>query len=414
MSRFTRGLRQALTIARRDLKAMVMTPTFLLFLLSPLLMIGFGTIGSMSATSALQGGQNRERMIAIVPAEHVAAVRAADAELRRLFVRSPRPPLVIEAPRGDVETQARALFGRDQTDAVAVLYGPLDAPHVLRAPSAYPEAQFLGTVAQQAHRAEKAGVKISTSPPDVEVVTRGEATSSGRGQSAYFAALGIFFLTLMLSGQAVGAMAEERSNKVIEVLAAAVPLESVFFGKLLGTFGSALLFIGFWGTLFAQLPKFLPEGIATELGSLGTAVGPAFAPLFVLYFAMAYLLQSAIYLGLGSQMGSQREIQMLSLPITIFQFAMLGWASFAAGNPGNWLSLGAEIFPFSSPLAMAARAANAPELWPHALALAWQALWVAITVTVAARLFRRGVLKSGSPKRSKRQAERHAIDTAVS
>jgi len=26
-------------------------------------------------------------------------------------------------------------------------------------------------------------------------------------------------------------------------------------------------------------------------------------------------------------------------------------------------------------------------------------LWVAITVTVAARLFRRGVLKSGSPKR---------------
>jgi ABC-2 type transport system permease protein len=46
--------------------------------------------------------------------------------------------------------------------------------------------------------------------------------------------------------------------------------------------------------------------------------------------------------------------------------------------------------------------------------LIWQALWVAITVTVAARLFRRGVLKSGSPKRSKRQHERHAIDTAVS
>ncbi|NIJ19820.1 ABC-2 type transport system permease protein [Sphingomonas naasensis] len=417
MSRFTKGMRQALTIARRDLKAMVMTPTFLLFLLSPLLMIGFGAVGSISATSAMQGGEDRQRMIAIVPPEHAGAIKAADGELRKLFTQ-PRPPLVIETPRGDVETQARALFGGDQTEAVAVLYGPLDKPHVLRAPGTAPEANFLAAVARQAHRAEKAGVAIPAAAPDIEVIAAGDASASGRGQAAYFAALGIFFLTLMLSGQAVGAMAEERSNKVIEVLAAAVPLESVFFGKLLGTFGSALIFIIFWGTLFAQLPKFVSGDLGNAIGSLSAAVGPAFAPLFVLYFATAYLLQSAVYLGLGSQMGSQREIQMLSLPITIFQFAMLGWASFAAGHPGSWLTLAAEIFPFSSPLAMAARAANAPELWPHALALAWQALWVAITVTVAARLFRRGVLKSGSPKRSKRPserpAERHAIDTAVS
>jgi len=63
---------------------------------------------------------------------------------------------------------------------------------------------------------------------------------------------------------------------------------------------------------------------------------------------------------------------------------------------------------------MAAHAANSPALWPHAVALVWQVLWVAITVTVAARLFRRGVLKSGGPKRSKRQAERPAIDISVS
>ena len=50
---------------------------------------------------------------------------------------------------------------------------------------------------------------------------------------------GIFFLTLFLAGQVVGTMAEERNNKVIEVLAAAVPLESVFLGKLLGMFGVA-------------------------------------------------------------------------------------------------------------------------------------------------------------------------------
>src|SRR3546814_19084442 len=41
-------------------------------------------------------------------------------------------------------------------------------------------------------------------------------------------------------------LAEEKGNKVIEILAAAVPLESVFLGKLLGLLGVAILFIAFW------------------------------------------------------------------------------------------------------------------------------------------------------------------------
>jgi len=45
---------------------------------------------------------------------------------------------------------------------------------------------------------------------------------------------------------------------------------------------------------------------------------------------------------------------------------------------------------------VAGLAAADDALWPHALALAWQGLWVAIFVTMGARLFRRGVLQSGS------------------
>ena len=83
---------------------------------------------------------------------------------------------------------------------------------------------------------------------------------------------------------------------------------------------------------------------------------------------------------------------------------MFGVASAAAASPDSWVATAAELFPFSSPFAMAARAANSPELWRHFAALAWQALWVAITVTIAARLFRRGVLQSGSPKLRRKKA----------
>lgn len=403
MNRTAHLIRQTLTIARRDLMAMVGTPMFLLFLLSPLLMIGFGVIGSMSATTAVKAGDNAERVVIIAPATRADKLVAIDGELRGLFS-SPtaRPPLRIDAPSTDPAAQAQALMADGKVDITAVLYGPLERPTILHA-GRLNEANYLARLADQALRADRTGGVAPLSRPRIEEVAREQATSSGKGQAAYFAGLGIFFLTLMLSGQAVGGMAEERSNKVIEILAAAVPLESVFFGKLLGTFGSALIFVTFWGTLFVQLPRLIPGGMPDDLAHLGTATGAWFPLLFVAYFTMSYLLQSAIYLGIGAQAGSQREIQMLSLPITVFQFGMLGFASYANSHPESWVRLAAELFPFSSPLAMAGRAANAPELWPHLLAILWQALWVAITVGVAARMFRRGVLKSSSPKILKRR-----------
>src|SRR3546814_13687063 len=82
------------------------------------------------------------------------------------------------------------------------------------------------------------------------------------------------------------------------------------------------------------------------------------------------MLLGAVFLGVGAQASTIREIQMLSLPITILQVAMFGWASAAASSPGTWVATAAEIFPLSSPFAMAAHAANSPDLWPHALALA--------------------------------------------
>jgi ABC-2 type transport system permease protein len=110
---------------------------------------------------------------------------------------------------------------------------------------------------------------------------------------------------------------------------------------------------------------------------------------------MAYMLLGAVFLGIGAQASTMREIQMLSLPITIVQMAMFGLASAAASNPSSTVARFAEIFPFSSPFAMAARGATDPTLWPHLLALGWQALWVALTIWFAARLFRAGVLNSG-------------------
>ena len=111
---------------------------------------------------------------------------------------------------------------------------------------------------------------------------------------------------------------------------------------------------------------------------------------------MSFLLLGAVFLGVGAQAATVREIQMLSLPITIFQVGMFSLCSAAASAPGTTLATIAQVIPFSSPLAMAARAATDEARGVHLLALGWQALWVGLVILISVRLFRAGVLSGRS------------------
>ncbi|WP_245841762.1 ABC transporter permease [Sphingomonas lenta] len=393
-----RTLRQTMTVARRDFVATVFTPIFLLFLLAPVIMGAFGAVGGLGAASVADSSATKERLVAIAPPDMAPLLKSADARLRPAFPRDEGPPeLLTVAPEGDLAAQARGVMERKDVDVSAVLYGPLDRPTVLRGVLGRRDARYLGLLAQEALLQRRLGADVpAVTASEIEHARRGASLGGQRG-SAFFAVFGVFFLTLFLAGQVVGTMAEERNNKVIEVLAAAVPLESVFLGKLLGMFGVAVLFVAFWGTILGQIGGFLPPSIGAALGELTPAVGGGtFLLLFFAYFTMAYLLLGSVFLGVGAQASTMREIQMLSLPITVVQVGMFALASAAAARPGSWVATAAELFPLSSPFAMAGRAANSPEIWPHLLALVWQLLWVAIFITVGARLFRRGVLQSGS------------------
>jgi len=400
MSQTRRLIRQTMTIARRDFIATVFTPIFLLFLFAPLIMVAFSTIGALGAAQAADHGTDRVRIVAIVPDAAAQAFAAADRQSRSIFRRDEEPPeLVTLPPARDPAAQARAAFESPDYDATAVLYGPLDRPTILYGARGLRAADYLAVLATGALSAERLGGEMPRVTPHKLAFSRQRATLGGQNQTASLAVFGVFFLTLFLAGQVVGTMAEERSNKVIEVLAAAVPLEAVFLGKLLGMFGVAVLFIGFWGTVLGQVASLLPPAFAGMVGELSPAVGlPMFVLLFVAYFTMAYLLLGSVFLTIGAQASTMREIQMLSLPITIIQVGMFTLTLSGLSQPDSWLALVAEVFPLSSPFAMAGVAAASDALWPHAVALAWQALWVALFVTLGARLFRRGVLQSGSTR----------------
>lgn len=392
-------LSKAMVVARRDFWAIVGTPTFLVFLLAPLFMLSFGVIGGTGAASVSQQSRADTRIVALLPEGEAKQLEAADRAVRGLFAGEATPPRLDRvAPAGAAAAQALALLRNGQPggkgDILAVLAGPLAAPTIWHAAGGEREARYLGQLAHEAELLRAAGRDQPAASARIVSVSSAAPVNTMRRATGLMTSFALFFLTLLLAGQAVGMLAEEKTNKVIEILAASAPLESVFLGKLLGMLGVSLVFIGFWGVLGAAAIRL--TGLGALLAAFQPAVGLGpFLMLAAAYFTMAFLLLGAVFLGVGAQAATMREIQMLSLPITIFQVAMFGVAAAGAGNPGSAIETFAAIFPFSSPFAMAARAAHAPDLWPHLLALGWQLLWVAITVACAAALFRAGVLKSG-------------------
>ena len=122
---------------------------------------------------------------------------------------------------------------------------------------------------------------------------------------------------------------------------------------------------------------------------------PLFFLFGIIYFAMGYLLLGSVFLAIGSLATTVREVQTLSMPVTMMQVLLFFFATYAmarTGDPIEWLAI---AFPFSSPFVMLARAAQDSALWPHVLAVIWQLLWVMTFIRFGAALFRKRVMKSG-------------------
>ncbi len=211
----------------------------------------------------------------------------------------------------------------------------------------------------------------------------------------------LFLLTMLLAGMVLSNLVEEKGNKIIEVLAAAIPMDAVFLGKLFAMLAVSWVGLTVWGVTLGTVLT----GVGQDLSALpAPAVGwPMFFGLAVVYFSLAYLLLGSLFLAIGSMATTVREVQTLSMPVSMLQLLNFFFASWAMSKPGSAAEIAGIIIPFSSPFTMIARAAQDAALWPHLLGIAWQMLCVGILVRVGAVLFRKWVMKSGPAGTRKRR-----------
>jgi len=383
-------LRSALVIGRRDFTATVLSRTFIFFLLGPVFPLMFGVVfGSIGARVA---GKQEPPVVAIASSQHdFAALSSARDQIGAAGAGQQLVQLRRVDPAISGADESKLLFSPD-SDVIAVMRGGLDHPHLTGDidPDGTIATQFeLMVEAARAHPVQLQVTSIQrTEPSNTQARTR-----TGQGAQAL-----LFFLTMLLAGMTLSQLIEEKSNKVIEVLAAAVPIEAVFLGKLFAMLLASLVGITVWASAGAAAIAAFTHG---DLGVLPPpAVGwPIFVVLVVVYFAMNYLVLGSVFLAIGAQASTVREVQTMSMPVTMSQLLIFGFAALAVGSPNSPAAIGGAIFPLSSSLVMVARAAELPQLWPHLLALLWDLLWVALIIRLSAGLFRRTVLKSGPGRR---------------
>jgi len=383
-------LRAAGVIARRDFTALVGSKAFILFLLAPLLLVAV-IVGATWLDDRSNEPEGAPRIGLLLPAADAHRIAGGHDEARRRYGFDDLPELEVGRCGARGPASCLRLKGYQ-----AILSGSIAHP-VLTAGGDNVERwggriALLVDLARQPASASGASLSVHR-----VAIPPAKADASAMAGTAEVAQIAIFTLSIMLSGMMLSNLVEEKSGKILEILAASVPVDAIFLGKLVAMLGVALLAALLWvgmGAAFELLLHLpLPPLAAPAIG------WPAFMLLAALYFLMTYGLLGSLMLGVGSLAGTAREAQMLSLPLTfaqLFLFMLAHSTVHALGHPSE---LAAAIFPFSSPFAMVARAAEQEVLWPHLLALPWQAIWLAITVRVTASLFRRNVMQARGPWR---------------
>ena len=237
-------------------------------------------------------------------------------------------------------------------------------------------------------------------------VSGGSATGESGAASfiiGYFMAFVLYLGVVLYGQQTMMSVIEEKTSRIMEVLASSVRPFQMLLGKVLGVGATGLLQMAIWGgTVFlvtterlriAGLLHVSPE--AMQQFPIPTMSAGLFV-VFLAYFILGFLLYGALYAAIGSMCNSTQDAQQyvaVLTPILMVSF----FAVFAIfKDPTGGIGVPMSIIPFFSQLAMPVRwSLSAVPPAQLALSLALGVLALLGVTWVASRIYRTGILMYG-------------------
>jgi len=228
----------------------------------------------------------------------------------------------------------------------------------------------------------------------IRVSETGEREDRGAAMFLALILLMILYICILIWGQAIlTSVIEEKTSRVVEVMAASVPTTTLLLGKLVGVGGAGLTQFLAWSlSLFAV-------SIASA-GASGAFTMPEITPLmlvsFVAFFLLGFFFYASLYAAIGASVNTVQEAQGLVFPVMLpIVLAMVCWPA-VLQSPDGPLAVTISLIPGMSPLIMFLRiVVLTPPMWQIALSILLLVLGILAVVWIAARVYRVGILMYG-------------------
>lgn len=223
-----------------------------------------------------------------------------------------------------------------------------------------------------------------------------------------------FYGTMIMKG-----VMEEKTNRIVEVLASSVKPFQLLMGKIIGVGAVGLTQFILWAILtFFVYTLALPAlgiavgtNMAAPSGMQPSDVDTDFAvsflqsfrqlPLlqimvfFPFYFLGGFLIYGSLFAAIGAAIGEDGDQQSLMIPVTVPIIISIFIAINVINNPDSTLGMWGSLIPFTSPVVMSALLPFGPPWWQIALSLLFLVGGFVFTTFIAARIYRTGILMYG-------------------
>ncbi|MEV0683976.1 ABC transporter permease [Nocardia sp. NPDC050378] len=211
------------------------------------------------------------------------------------------------------------------------------------------------------------------------------AVDPGLAKIVAFVFAFLFYLASILFGMSIAqSVIEEKQNRIVEILASAIPLRQLLIGKVVGNavlaFGQLVLFVvaGLGGLVFL--------GKADQLGRIAGAAG-----WFIVFFVVGFLALASLWAVAGSLSTRSEDLQSTSTPLSMLIMIVLFAGIFLSGT-GRVI---ASYVPITSIIAMPSRLAEGTAAWWEPLiALTLMAATTYAIVVLAEKIYRRSLMQT--------------------
>jgi len=206
----------------------------------------------------------------------------------------------------------------------------------------------------------------------------------------------LIYVAVMMWGQMLmTGVLEEKTSRVVEVVASAVEPWRLLAGKVLGIGAAGLTQLGVWA-LAGALALGLGASVAAQANVTLPEVSALMAVSFLVFFILGFFLYSLLYAAVGAAVNSMPDAQSLILVIVMPQMLAILFMVPVIQSPDSTLSIALSLFPFTAPTLMFVRiVVLTPPLWQIALSVLLCVVTIVATTWVVARIYRVGILMYG-------------------